>query len=189
MSPVQEKYEFVVQEAERFLAPEGFHRSKACLRKCQSHAEVRWSLCFEKSRRSTAEHIQFTADVSVQWKRRPAWYEDLEPHTAWYGGAGDRIGFLTPKKNDAWWDIDSGTSAELLSDQFNAVLASCVLPFFRRFQTEQEIESYYRTAAEGELRWNYCHQITMLARLQPVRIPHLPLATPFTALQTLATAK
>ena len=171
MSPVQEKYEFVIQEAERFLAPEGFHRSKACLRKCQSHADVRWSLCFEKSRRSTAEHIQFTANVSVEWKRRPPWYEDLEPHTAWYGGAGDRIGFLTPKKNDAWWDIDSGTSDELLSDQFNAVLASCVLPFFRRFQTEQEIESYYRTAAEGELRANFtgteavrCEQLLITLR-------------------------
>jgi hypothetical protein len=163
MSPVQQTYELMTDEVGKFLASEDFHRSGTCFRRRLPDVPVRWSICFQKSRGSTAEHISFTANVAVEWKRRPAWYEDSEPLSAWYGGAGDRIGFFTSKKNDTWWTIERGTSAELLSNQFNAVLSSCVLPFLKRFQTEKDIENYLRAYADGKMRWNYGHAITMLA--------------------------
>ena len=68
---------------------------------------------------------------------------------------------MMPKKEDTWWDIDESTPAEFLSDQFNAVLGSCVLPFLRRFQTEQNIRDYLKSLT-GEMRLNYPHALTML---------------------------
>src|SRR5262245_43167734 len=126
MSPVQEKFEFVMEQAEKFLAPEGFRRSGKYLRKSLPEGGVRWSLWSQKSRPSTAQAISFTFWVALSGKRRPADCEDDVPHSTWYSGAGGRIGYLMPKKEDTWWDIEEGTSAEFLSDQFNAVLSSCV---------------------------------------------------------------
>lgn len=161
MSPVQQKYEFILDEAAKFLASEDFHRSDRCLRKRLPNGEVRWSICFQKHRRSTADDISFTADISADLKRRSV-YWDPQPRTTWYVGMGDRIGHLMPKKEDTWWDIDPRTSAEFLSDQINAVLSSSVLPFLRQFQTEQNIRDYLRAQENDEMRRNYPHAFTVL---------------------------
>jgi len=152
----------MTEEVGIFLASEGFQRSGTCFRKRLPGVPVRWRICFQKRRSSTVECISFTAEVVVEWKRRPAWYEDFEPQSTWYGGAGGRIGLLMPEKNDVWWIVESETTVESLSAEFNAVLSSCVLPFFKRFQSEKDIENYLRGYADGKMRWNYGHTITML---------------------------
>lgn len=162
MSPVQQKYEFILEQAEKFLASQGFHRSERCFRKPLQKTEVRWSVCFQKSRHSTANNIKFTAETAAEWKRRPASCEEWEPKSTWYPGVSCRIGYLMPKKEDTWWNIDQGISAEFLSDQINAVLSSCVLPFFRQFQTEQNITDYLEARENDTMRRNYPHAITML---------------------------
>jgi hypothetical protein len=162
MSPVQEKLEFVMDQAAKFLAPEGFRRSGKYFRKPLPEGGVRWSIWSQKHRRSTADEIRFTFEAAAEWKKRLASYEDDVPRTAWYPGVGCRIGFLTPQQNDTWWEIDEKTSADFLSDQLNAVFASCVLPFLKRLQTEQDIKGHLRGLADGEMRRNYDHAITLL---------------------------
>src|SRR5882724_9454508 len=144
MSPVQEKYELMLKRVEEALAPEGFRKSGRCFRKRLPNAEVRWSICFQKSRHSSSDAIAFTFEVGVEWKKRPAWYEDDVPLETWYGGAGDRIGQLMPRKNDNWWEIVDGTSAEVLSAQIDEVLISYALPFLKQFETEQSLDAYHR---------------------------------------------
>jgi hypothetical protein len=161
MSLAQDHYEYVLQGVDTLLAAEGFRRSVRCFLKRLPAGGLRWSICFQKSRASTAESIKFTAEISAQWKRRPAHYEDYIPRTTWYGGAGNRIGYFMPKKEDTWWDIDGNTSASVLSAQINGVLVSGVLPFLRQFETEQDIVNHLR-AASKEMRLNYIHAITML---------------------------
>jgi Domain of unknown function (DUF4304) len=162
MSPVQQKYEIIVEEAGKFLASEEFRRAGRCFHKLLPPEAVRWSICFQKSRYSTAEKIKFTLEVAAEWKRRPASCEDWEPQSTWYTGIGSRIGYLMPKKEDTWWDIDEGTPAEFLSHQINAVLSSCVLPFFREFLTEQSIVDHLKACERDTMRRNYPHAITML---------------------------
>ncbi len=162
MSPVQQKYEFIMEEAGKFLASEGFRRAGRCFHKLFPSKAVRWSICSQRSRYSTGEKIKFTFEVAAEWKRRPASCEDWEPKSTWYTGVGNRIGYLMPKKEDTWWGIDDGTSAEFLGDQINAVLSSCVLPFLRRFRTEQNIVDHLRACEKDTMRRNYPHAITML---------------------------
>jgi len=162
MPPAQEKHEFIMQEAATFLAPEGFRRSGRCFHKLLKEAGVRWTICSQKNRYSTAEEVSFTFNISTEWKRRPASSEDWEPQTTWYGGVGGRIGDFMPQKQDTWWTVNQTTSAKPVSDEVNAVLASCVLPFFRQFQTEQDIKNYLRACEKDTMRHNYPHAITML---------------------------
>jgi len=161
MSPVQEKFEFTMEEAAKLLAPQGFRRSGKYFRKLLPEGHVRWSVWSQKHRLSTADEISFTFEVAAEWKRRPVEWPDV-PQATWYAGVGQRIGFLTPKKEDTWWDIDENTSAEFLSDQFNAVLSTCVLPFFQKLRTEQDIKNYLKAAADNEMKRNYHHMIAML---------------------------
>ncbi len=162
MSPVQEKFELVMQNIAEFLGSEGFRRSGRCFRKSLPERRVRWSVCSQKSRHSTAEEIDFTFNIAAEWKRRPADYEEWVPKTIWYNGVGDRIGYLMPKKEDTWWRLDEGTSAEFLSDQINAAFSCSVLPFLRQFPTEQAITQYLRAREHDTMRENYPHAITML---------------------------
>jgi len=144
ISPTQEKYELMMQEVDGLLAAESFRRSGQNFRKRLSEGKVRWSVCFQKNRYSTRDNIGFTINISAEWKRRPAWYQEHMPQTAWYGGAGDRIGFLMPEKNDKWWEMDAETSVASLAAEIRAALQSYVLPFFRRFESEQTLESHTR---------------------------------------------
>jgi hypothetical protein len=162
MSPVQQKYEFIMEEAAKFLASEDFRLTGRCFHKLSPPKTVRWSICFQKSRYSSAEKIKFTFEVAAEWKRRPASSEDWEPQSTWYTGIGSRIGYLMPKKEDMWWSIDDGTPAQFLSDQINAVISSCVLPFLREFQTEQSIVDHLKAREKDTMRRNYPHAITML---------------------------
>jgi hypothetical protein len=150
-----------MDQAEHFLAQEAFRRSGTYLRRLLTNGQVRWSIWPVKHRRSTKDEISFTFEVAVEWKRRPIEWPDI-PQATWYTGVGQRIGFLMPKKEDTWWDINENTSAELLSDQFNAVLSKCVLPFLQKLCTEQDIRDYLKAAADHEMKRNYHHTITML---------------------------
>jgi hypothetical protein len=164
MSPVQEKYELILQRVDALLAPEGFKKSGRCFRKRLPQAEVRWSICFQKTRHSTAGEIDFTFEVRAESKERPPWCEDYVPRETWYGGAGRRIGHLMPKKDDAWWEIVDGTSAEVLSAQINEVLISYALPFLKQFQTEQHLSVYHRKLSDSpEWKRNYPVAIDALA--------------------------
>ena len=162
MSPVQQKYEFIMDAVGEFLAVEGFTRSERCFHKLLPSAAVRWTLCSQKSRYSTSDKIKFTFEVAAEWKRRPASSEDWEACSTWYTGVGSRIGYLMPEKEDTWWSIDEVTSADSLRDQINAVLSSCVVPFLREFQTEQSIVDYLRARENDTMSRNYPHAITML---------------------------
>jgi hypothetical protein len=163
MSPVQEKYEAMMQESDSLLTSEGFRRSGQNFRKRLPGGNVRWSICFQKSRSSTADEIKFTFWIHAEWKQRPAYYEDWEPQTTWYGGAGNRIGYFMPRKEDTWWDIDEETSALSLNTQINGILSSCALPFLKQFQSETDIKSYLRGISDSEMRLNYPHAICMLS--------------------------
>jgi hypothetical protein len=161
MFTVQQKFEFVMDQSEKFLVQQGFSRTGKYIRKLPPGGQVRWSIWPQKHRRNTADEIRFTFEVAAEWKRRPVEWPDI-PKATWYMGVGQRIGFLMPKKEDTWWDIDENTSAEFLSDQFNAVLSNCVLPFFGKLRTEQDIKNYLIAAADGEMKRNYHHTIAML---------------------------
>ena len=159
----QEKFELLMQEIEKFLSTEGFRRSGKCFRKQMPDGKVLWNIEPQKSRYNTAEEVKFTFWVHAKWKHRPAWYQDWEPKSTWYGGTGGRIGDLMPQKQDTWWEITDGTSIEFLSDQINAVFNSSVLPFLQQFQTEQEIKNYLRACSNDSMRRNYPHALQMLA--------------------------
>jgi len=164
MSPVREKYEAMMQGIDTLLAAEGFRRSGQCFRKNLPEGGVRWSICAQKSRHSTRDFISFTFNVRAERKQRPAWYEDYVPHTTWYGGAGGRIGELMPEENDTWWDIDESTSVSSLSAQINGILSSYVLPFLKKFETEQQLDAYHRQLSDSrEWRRNYPVAIDALA--------------------------
>lgn len=163
MPTTQEIYEDVLQGVATMLTPEGFRRSKAEFRRRLSNGQVRWNISFQKSQYSTSEQSKFTVWVHAEWKHRPAYCEDLEPSTTWYGGAGDRIGYLMPQKQDTWWQFDKRTCPSLLSTEVNSVLWSCGLTFLRQFEAEEDIRDYLRSATEGEMKSNYLHSLTMLS--------------------------
>jgi hypothetical protein len=162
MSPVQEKFEVIMRQLGEFLAAEDFRRSGRCFHKRLPGGCIRWSICSQKSRHSTAQQIDFTFNIDAEWKHRPARCEEWETRTTWYTGVGSRIGFLMPEKQDTWWTVNQGTSADFLSDQISAMLASCILPFFRQFPTEEAITQYLRARENDTMRRNYPHAITML---------------------------
>ncbi|NOS68812.1 MAG: DUF4304 domain-containing protein [Verrucomicrobia bacterium] len=164
MSVTQEKYETLMLEVDTLLKPEGFRRTGQNFRKRLPDGKVRWSIIFEKHRRSTEDEIRFTFYIGAEWNRRPADYEDYMPHTSWYGGAGDRIGYFMPKKEDTWWEIDEGTTAQILSAQIKAIIWSCALPFIRQFETEKDIEDYQRSFWDSpDWQKNYPTAIERLA--------------------------
>jgi hypothetical protein len=163
VTAAQEQFESLMQEIEKFLAVEGFHRSGKCFNKRMPDGKVRWSIDSQRSQSTTADRTKFTFWVHAQWKHRPAWHQDWEPKKTWYGGAGGRIGDLMPNSQDTWWEITDKTSIKSLGGQINTVFNSCVLPFLRQFQTETEIKNYLRACANDTMRRNYPHALTMLA--------------------------
>jgi hypothetical protein len=153
-----------MQEVDAVLTAEGFRRSGQNFRKRLPEGKVRWSIEFQKSRHSTKDFVSFTFWIHAEWKHRPAWTEDWEPKTTWYGGAGDRIGNFLPRREDTWWDIDGDKSDSVLSEQMKSILRSHALPFLRQFETEKEIERHLRKAGEStEYKSNYPMSLTMLA--------------------------
>jgi Domain of unknown function (DUF4304) len=144
MIPAQEKFELLMREIDKFLAIEGFHRSGKHFLKRMPDKNVRWNIWPQRSKWTTAAQTKFTFEVWAEWKHRWARYEEWKPKAAWYGAVGDRIGCLTPKKEDTWWELTEGTSIDLLGDQINGVMSSSVLPFLRQFQTEQDIKKFLR---------------------------------------------
>jgi len=140
----QEKFELLMQEIGKFFSVEGFRRSGKHFLKLMPDKKLRWNIWPQKSKWNTAEQVEFTFEVYVEWKHRPARSEEWEPKTTWYGAVGNRIGRLMPKNEDTWWQLAEGTSIDFLGDQINGVMSLCVLPFLKQFQTEQEIKNYFR---------------------------------------------
>jgi len=146
MTPAQEKFELLMLEIDKFLSTEGFHRSGNHFLKLIPDNNVRWNIWPQRSKWTTAEQTKFTFEVYTEWKRRWARYEDWQPKATWYGVVGKRIGYLMPKKEDTWWELTEKTSIDFLSDQINGVMSSCVLPFLKQFQTEQDIKTFLRAS-------------------------------------------
>ena len=144
MTPAQERFESLMEEIDKFLSTMGFRRSGKHFLKQMADRNVRWNIWPQKSKWNTAERAEFTFEVYTEWKHHWARCADWEPKAAWYGVVGNRIGYLMPKKQDTWWELKEGASIAFLSDQINAVMSSCVLPFLNRFQTEQDIKNYLR---------------------------------------------
>jgi hypothetical protein len=162
MPNAQELYEEMLQEVDAFLASEGFKRSGKCFRRRLPDGEVRWSIELQKSRHNKENEVGFTFWIHAEWKHRPASYEDWEPRSTWYGGAGGRIGYILPEKEDTWWKITTGTSPHFIADQLKAVLSSSGLPFLRQFETESDIKKYLREQSSSSMKHNYPHALSML---------------------------
>jgi len=158
MTPAQEKFELLTQEIDKFLSTEGFHRSGKHFLKRMPNKNVRWNIWSQRSQFTTAEQTKFTFEVWAEWKHRWARYEDWQPKATWYGVVGNRIGYLMPQKEDTWWELTEGTSIAFLSDQINGVMSSGVLPFFKQFQTEQDIKKFLRACPVD----NYITALTLL---------------------------
>ena len=158
MTPAQEKFELLMLEIDKFLSTEGFHRSGKHFLKRIPDNNVRWNIWSQRSKYTTAEQTKFTFEVYTEWKHRWARYEDWQPKATWYGVVGNRIGYLMPKKEDTWWELTEETSIGLLSDQIIGVMSSCVLPFLKQFQTEQDIRTFLRACPVD----NYITALTIL---------------------------
>jgi hypothetical protein len=145
MTPAQEKFELLTQEIDRFLLTQGFHRSGKHFLRGMPDKTVRWNIWSQRSKYTSAEQTKFTFNVWTEWKHLWARCEDWEvTKGTWHGVVGNRIGLLMPKKEDTWWELTEGTSIDFLSDQINGVMSTCVLPFLKRLQTEQDIKNYLR---------------------------------------------
>ncbi|HZV34177.1 MAG TPA: hypothetical protein VFB72_06325, partial [Verrucomicrobiae bacterium] len=117
VTPAQGKFELLMQGIEKFLASEGFHRSGKGFINSMPDGKVRWNIESQRTRYTTSEWTKFTFSVYAEWKHRQLRSEDWEPKSTWYGIVGNRIGYLMPKKEDTWWELDAGTSIDFLSDQ------------------------------------------------------------------------
>lgn len=154
--------ELALNEIDIFLTAEGFKRSGVNFRKRLPNGHVRWSIIFQKNRYNTAIEGSFTFWVHAEWKHRPAWYRDYEPKSTWYGGTGGRIGDLLPGNQDTWWEYNEKTSPQALANEIKEILTAYALPFLRRFESDEDIKKYLRDIADGDMKRNYPHSLTML---------------------------
>lgn len=154
--------ELALSEIDIFLTAEGFKRSRSSFSKRLPDGKVRWNIELQKSRHNSEIEGSFTFWVHALWKHRPAWYKDWEPKSTWYGGAGGRIGDLLPGKQDTWWKYNEKTSPQSLAAEIREALTAHALPFLHRFESEENIKKYLRDVADGDMKRNYPHSLTML---------------------------
>ena len=92
---------------------------------------------FQASQWGISEHGSFTINLVVVWE---SLYDNLlgqrfpsNPATAHYPFAW-RIGTLMPGvQSDHWWDVDTATDLEALSEEVVEVLIDCAIPHFDQF--------------------------------------------------------
>jgi Domain of unknown function (DUF4304) len=142
---VEDQFKDVLNAAWAILKGAGYTKRGTSFR-IENDGNIR-IIDFQRSAESSASAIKFTVNLGVisgELLRKWDPEKDLSKEGIWGAHLRERIGALTPAKEDRWWTVTSLPVADI-KEEVADLLATLAIPFLRQHARDSDLVTLWKT--------------------------------------------